>query len=65
MNCCMSMPATLMIEASAEAPGIGKTMMPFAIASATRMFPGSETPGVPASVTNATFFPASISSIIF
>src|SRR5262247_2916292 len=43
----------------ALAPGTGSTAIPFEIAACTSSRPGSEIPGVPASVTTATLEPAS------
>src|SRR5512145_797123 len=53
------MPATERAAVSAEAPGTGTTVTPAALASRTSMKPGSESAGVPASVTRATDRPAS------
>ena len=48
---------------TAEAPGIGSTRIPAAIASRISRPPGSEIVGVPASDTSATFSPRSSRAI--
>ena len=47
---------------NADAPGIGTTGTPCRMASVIRRNPGSEIPGMPASVTSAIFAPPSRST---
>ena len=51
------MPATEIAAATALAPGIGSIRKPAERMAATNAAPGSDTPGVPASVTRATDSP--------
>ena len=51
-------PATESSAVAADAPGTGTTRAPAATAAATRSCPGSDTPGVPASLISATDRPA-------
>ncbi len=50
-------PAAEIAAAAALGPGSGLTAMPAACACATSHAPGSDSAGVPASLTSATFFP--------
>ena len=58
VNRSAGIPAADSAVATAEAPGIGTTGTPAARASRTSRKPGSEIPGVPASVTRATDLPS-------
>ena len=53
-----STPATLIVAVTALGPGTGSTLMPASRAARTKLAPGSEMPGVPASVTRAIDSPA-------
>ena len=48
---------------AAAAPGTAETVKPASRVARTRRSPGSEMPGVPASLTSATLFPAVSASI--
>ena len=54
----MGRPETTSAEISADGPGTTSTGKPAATASRTSSYPGSETPGVPASDTSATLCPS-------
>ena len=63
MNGWASKPEAIKAVAKAEGPGSGITAISFLMHSCTKIKPGSEMTGIPASDISAIFFPSFISAI--
>ena len=59
-KCSMGSPEATSAQVTAEGPGMTSTASPASRTASTRRWPGSDTPGIPASETNATFSPRSM-----
>ena len=63
-KCSMGRPEATSAQMAADGPGMTSTRSPLSSAASTSLWPGSETPGMPASETKATRSPASMRSSV-